>query len=486
MAKRSKSSSESGIALLLAIFTLMLLSALGLALLGAADLETQVAANYRDKQSSIYASLSGLQEARDRLIPSLCQASSCNAPAIDTRNLDLPVPDEKYVIYIINPDTAHGETASDIKPWDPANKYYDSDLCNTPYFAAKLCTGGLPPTSNDWYRIYNDSNSLQGSYYTPGSSALPNPMQYKWVRVTLKADNMTEMPARWSSGPTNTTDGSQMCWQGTYEVPTTSGPGYNKACQSGGGVTLSYNGAQCSPTCTFNPPIGSNFTAANITITPPSSGTTALATATLASVNDGRVNSIYLSAPNNGGSGYTKAPLVTIDASPTGDNATAVAKLGGSPVTGYNLAAQSDPIGCYSGTPSVAVSGGSGDGATAVAAMTGPTCIAGWSVGVASGCTDPFLQNGKTITVSGSGGSGSNFAGKITFAAGGGGVTDAVITDPGSGYSPPPTGVVNGAHKLLAQHHLDAGKRGLRGESGTRWRRKRLSRYGAGPALGEN
>src|SRR6202158_6470272 len=95
MTKRKKTRGESGVALLMAIFALMLLTALGLAILGAADLETKIAANYRDKQNSIYASLSGLQEARDRLIPSRCDDPIsnpiCDDPiAIDWRSLSLP------------------------------------------------------------------------------------------------------------------------------------------------------------------------------------------------------------------------------------------------------------------------------------------------------------------------------------------------------------------------------------------------------------
>jgi hypothetical protein len=97
MAKAKRNSDERGVALLMAVFALMLLTALGLALLGAADLETNIAANYRDKQNSMYASLSGLQEAADRLIPSRCplntptgtSCSTIDPVAIDVRSLGL-------------------------------------------------------------------------------------------------------------------------------------------------------------------------------------------------------------------------------------------------------------------------------------------------------------------------------------------------------------------------------------------------------------
>ncbi len=102
--------------MLLAIFTLLLLTAMGLSLLCAADLETNIAANYRDKQVSLYSALSGLQEARDRLIPSRCATdigNDCNdSIAVDTRSMGLPtLGDPNGVLYIINP--SNGET---VKP----------------------------------------------------------------------------------------------------------------------------------------------------------------------------------------------------------------------------------------------------------------------------------------------------------------------------------------------------------------------------------
>jgi len=60
---------ERGIALFLAIFALLLLSAVGLAMLFASDTETSISINYRDKQVAIYGALAGLQEARDRIHP---------------------------------------------------------------------------------------------------------------------------------------------------------------------------------------------------------------------------------------------------------------------------------------------------------------------------------------------------------------------------------------------------------------------------------
>jgi len=65
--KRHKN--ERGVALLVAMFTLVLLSVIGLGLMYATNMETSINSNYRDKQASMYAASAGLQEARDRIQP---------------------------------------------------------------------------------------------------------------------------------------------------------------------------------------------------------------------------------------------------------------------------------------------------------------------------------------------------------------------------------------------------------------------------------
>ena len=71
---------ERGIALLLAIFSLALVSAIGLALLFSSDTETSISVNFRDKQVAIYAALSGIEEARHRIHPTQGDLGA-NSPA---------------------------------------------------------------------------------------------------------------------------------------------------------------------------------------------------------------------------------------------------------------------------------------------------------------------------------------------------------------------------------------------------------------------
>ena len=58
---------ERGMALLLALFALLLLSAIGLCMVLASDTETRIDANYSSSLRSYYAARSGLEEVRDRI-----------------------------------------------------------------------------------------------------------------------------------------------------------------------------------------------------------------------------------------------------------------------------------------------------------------------------------------------------------------------------------------------------------------------------------
>ena len=62
MTVRSASRNERGIALLSTIMTIMLLTAIGMAMMFSSNMENLINANYRDKQRAQYASISGVQD----------------------------------------------------------------------------------------------------------------------------------------------------------------------------------------------------------------------------------------------------------------------------------------------------------------------------------------------------------------------------------------------------------------------------------------
>jgi len=60
---------ERGVALLIAIFTLLLVSVVAISLIVAAGMETSLSGNYRSSTAAFYAAKGGLEEARGRLLP---------------------------------------------------------------------------------------------------------------------------------------------------------------------------------------------------------------------------------------------------------------------------------------------------------------------------------------------------------------------------------------------------------------------------------
>jgi hypothetical protein len=413
----SRRNPEKGIALFIAMFALMLLSAIGLAMVFSADTETSISANFRDQQVATYAALSGLQEARDRLIP--------GAPSLISGALawpaGLPVASGlSNIIYVINP--AAGET---VAPWDPTNPYYDWELCSgQETLPSGFCSSGAPPNSASRYTVIDDSNSTAGAAWHRAV-----PLNFRWVRIMLKADNLaTNFPISGS------TSGKVACWTGSNTgnftgVQISQPNGFDATCSpdgslSGINVLTGMTGYTSTPTVAV--------------AMPPAGGTAAVAHAILSTTSTDIIQSLSVTA---GGSGYTSAPTVTlVGGGGTGATATATVSSasGGKPVATVSFVNTASPdTGCYVATlPTVSIAPpGSGTTATATATWTGQTCVASWTV---SGSCSAY-KGQVDVPVGLSGGGGSGFAGTISFHNGTGGVVGYTLTSPGSGYATAPT-----------------------------------------------
>jgi hypothetical protein len=146
-------SEQSGIALLLAIFVLLLVCVVGLAMLTASGTETSLSGNYRSSTAVYYASLSGLEEGRGRLLPKNPNYLSGYIPPYGS-TLALG-----HVIYITNP--LSGETVDPTNLGNPAT-YPDTEYGTEFPFVTPSPVDIVPSATN-----------LSGS---------PNPL-YKWVRI---------------------------------------------------------------------------------------------------------------------------------------------------------------------------------------------------------------------------------------------------------------------------------------------------------------
>jgi hypothetical protein len=126
--------SESGIALLIAIFVLLLITAIGAGMIMLTNTEINTSANFRDEQTALFASKAGIEEVRDRFRSGANNSLSGSLPTV------LLGPGTG-ALYILNP--SNGETD---KPWiTNGNAYPDTEVCSE--YSRMGIAGGVPTTT---------------------------------------------------------------------------------------------------------------------------------------------------------------------------------------------------------------------------------------------------------------------------------------------------------------------------------------------------
>lgn len=205
---------ERGMALILSLLALLLISAVGLGLIYMSNTETSINSNYRDTQTAFFAMRAGLEEGRDRL------RSNSTAPSIP-----LPVafpPAAGSVVYILNP----AGPADPVTPQTSGTTSFDDEFCHE-YFQGVVWSGvpqGTPCTA---------ATAVPLAWMATLPSASPNTntaaaLKYKWVRVTLKQNATTGKLANANSWvDSGQPAASQVCWDGTFlkeRVSTAMGP----------------------------------------------------------------------------------------------------------------------------------------------------------------------------------------------------------------------------------------------------------------------
>src|SRR5258708_36233587 len=107
-----KNKRERGVALIFAIFTLLLVSAIAATLVFMTNTETSVNSNYRSERVSAFAAKAGMEEIRDRMaLPTTDPTALLNLlPGVLTQNLlaDVYTPDTYIVLHWINDGTEAG------------------------------------------------------------------------------------------------------------------------------------------------------------------------------------------------------------------------------------------------------------------------------------------------------------------------------------------------------------------------------------------
>jgi hypothetical protein len=381
--------------------------------------ETLISVNYRDKQVASYAALSALQEARNRIQP-------ISGDLAKTGYLSTKTPDAGgYVLYIVNPNVANGETAATIAPWNPTSQYYDQELCQEGMLGtargqagvacpkASLPAGGCTDVTTGavagWCGYYDNSANANGF-------TLSTPLDYKWIRVTLKEDWNTPVYVPNAASAS----GKQVCWDGNYQnqIPAS----YNTTCMPvSGNTVIGLN--LVSP--------GTGYSSApTVTITG-GGGSGAAATAQIGTTGGGTISNASVSPS---GAGYTQPPTVSFNGATDGSGATFKAVVNGAGITGVTLGTSGTNY-CYSSAPTLSVTTADPADTTAPASasvnMTSPGCIA---IVSPSGTCSKMKSKSASLSSSAPPGNGSGFAGTANFDSSGA-VSNIVITSVGSGYS---------------------------------------------------
>lgn len=161
--------SERGAALLIAIFALLLISVVGIALIVSTGTDSALTGNYRTSTSAYYAALAGLEEARGRLLwknqdcfvnrPNSPPNPNCPNPSFIPMVGDLPAMGLTDVRYILNP--ASGETVdpTSASPSNYPDTEYQTDLgwslsgANVQTIASVSSAAGMPGQPYKWVRI---------------------------------------------------------------------------------------------------------------------------------------------------------------------------------------------------------------------------------------------------------------------------------------------------------------------------------------------
>jgi hypothetical protein len=151
---------QAGIALLISIFILLLISVVAIALIVSSGTETSLAGNYRSSTGVYYAALSGLEEARGRLLGKNSGSFKSTASA---GFIPSPLPMGQPV-YIINP-----VGSEPVAPWDPASTYADQE------FNQEFQPTYSLPNPSPWTNSLSTVAGVQGPLY-------------KWVRINAVSE----------------------------------------------------------------------------------------------------------------------------------------------------------------------------------------------------------------------------------------------------------------------------------------------------------
>lgn len=151
---------EAGVALLISIFVLLLVSGVALALVANSGSESSLAGNFRSSTSAYDAGFAGLEEARGRLLPGSANDFNLTVPGFIPVGAPLAVGQVRYVLNPLNP-------ADVVAPTTAGSPYADTEYqqeWGTPVAGAVV-------------------QMINSVWANSAVAQMPGPL-YKWVRIT--------------------------------------------------------------------------------------------------------------------------------------------------------------------------------------------------------------------------------------------------------------------------------------------------------------
>lgn len=221
---------ERGVAILITIFALVVLSAIAAAMIFLAATDTTINRNYRSAQKTYFGAKAGIERVRSRMVPSANDLAGKTPTAAFPAPTKLPGSAAGSIVYILNPAIVSGATET-IDPTSSTSSYYDTELCHEfpGLYGISTGTGSISPGTSCTAAITN-AGAIGTQTETLNTAAAPYGQKYlpwKWARITMKSNTAVSDPtcttncAGWVNGTSGNTDltdqGNQVCWDGAHQ-----------------------------------------------------------------------------------------------------------------------------------------------------------------------------------------------------------------------------------------------------------------------------
>ena len=204
---KSSARSERGVAIVIAIFTLMLISVVATALVLMAGTESAIKGNYKSAMHAFYDAKAGLEEGRGRLwASSPSSVASCVFPAPSTM---MPV---TRVCYIVNPSSNEVVNPLDLSATNP---YADTEY------------------QQEWgIKVTDATVQVQQPFITStsvipkagvGGTDIAGPL-YKWVRITPRTESSGNIDVDGNHTPNTLDNQNPLFYDGTQQLLSSGNP----------------------------------------------------------------------------------------------------------------------------------------------------------------------------------------------------------------------------------------------------------------------